>query len=357
MVSIVPSRFAGLRIEDDDDDYVKPKQKQKNTQTQKTTSGNNHKQTGNQGQQSNQKKPKPKKPKKSVNEAAQSEQWNKWQEKDTEIVDNHYEKDLEQALLLSKLDFEANKTKYAKNEREAKQSSKSKKSRPLSLQQFQTKVDKDTVEKEVQKQRKDEEIEYNRKFTFFEQIDRETKQIIQKEQFKALVANREYSTESSPSDETDKTEPVPQEATELDLLKAENFALKAELETLRSKYKKIYSVLKSGEMKDKTELLIEIEKLKKTREDMTAEMTALYAQLEQEKSKVSSTGHEKGKEKSSGRKSVRFDASSEVHNGKGEWAERWIKSVQGALFDISFYNFFLMLSVRYYKISMNFKNQ
>lgn len=59
MVSIVPSRFAGLRIEDDDDDYVKPKQKQKNTLTQKTTSGNNQKQTGNQGQQSNQKKPKP----------------------------------------------------------------------------------------------------------------------------------------------------------------------------------------------------------------------------------------------------------------------------------------------------------
>lgn len=318
MVSIVPSRFAGLRIEDDDDDYVKPKQKQKTTPTQKTTPGNNQKQAGNhQGQQSNQKKPKPKKPKKPVSEAVQSEQWNKWQEKDTEIVDNHFEKDLEQALLLSKLDFEANKPKYDKNERELKQASKSKKSRPLSLQQFQTKVDKDTVEKEAQKQRKEEETEYNRKFTFFEQIDRETKQIIQKEQFKALVANREYGTES-PSAENDETEPVALEATELDLLKAENAALKAEVETLRSKYKKIYSVLKSGEMKDKTELLIEIEKLKKTREDMTAEMTALYAQLEQEKSKVGSTGHEKGKEKSSGRKSVRFDASSEVHNGKGE---------------------------------------
>nr|XP_019547925.2 G kinase-anchoring protein 1-B-like [Aedes albopictus] len=324
MVSIVPSRFAGLRIEDDDDDYVKPKQqKQKNTSNQKTaTPGNNQKQAGNQqSQQNSQKKPKPKKPKKPANEAAQSEQWNKWQQKDTEIVDNHFEKDLEQALLLSKLDFEANKVKYDKTEREAKQSSKSKKSRPLSLQQFQTKVDKDTVEKEVQKQRKEEEIQYNRKFTFFEQIDRETKQIIQKEQFKALVANREYSTESSPSEEaTSSTEPLSEEVvTELDLLKAENFALKAELETLRAKYKKIYSVLKSGEMKDKTELLVEIEKLKKTRDDMTAEMTALYAQLEQEKSKVSSTtGHEKGKEKSSGRKSVRFDASSEVHNGKGE---------------------------------------
>lgn len=315
MVSIVPSRFAGLRIEDDDDDYVKPKQKQKNTTNQKTTNGNHSRQGGNhQGQQNNQKKAK--KPKKPVSEAAKSEQWNKWQEKDTQIVDNHFEKDLEQALLLSKLDFEANKTKYDKNEREAKQNSKSKKSRPLSLQQFQTKIDNDTVVKEVQRQRKNEETEYNRKFTFFEQIDRETKQIIQKEQFKALVANREYGTEDSQSEEIVKTESLLQEATELDLLKEENSALKAELETLRAKYKKIYSVLKSGEMKDKTELLIEIERLKKTREDMTTEMTALYAQLEQEKSKVTSTGHEKGKEKSSGRKSVRFDASSEVHNSR-----------------------------------------
>ncbi|XP_062563700.1 G kinase-anchoring protein 1-A-like [Armigeres subalbatus] len=315
MVSIVPSRFAGLRIEDDDEDYVKPIQKQKNASNQKTN-GSHPKQGGNhQGQQNNQKKTK--KPKKPINAAAQSEQWNKWQEKDTQIVDNHFEKDLEQALLLSKLDFEANKTKYEKCEQEAKQTSKSKKSRTLSLQQFQTKVDKDTVEKEVQRQRKTDEIEYNRKFTFFEQIDRETKQIIQKEQYKALVANREYGAEDSISEDTDKTEALPQEVTELDLLKAENSTLKAELEALRTKYKKIYSILKSGEMKDKTELLIEIERLKKTREDMTTEMTALYAQLEQEKSKLTSTGHEKGKEKSSGRKSVRFDASTEVHNGRG----------------------------------------
>lgn len=129
MVSIVPSRFAGLRIEDDDDDHVKPKQqKQKTPAIQKTITGNNQKQAGNhQGQQNNQKKPKPKKPKKPVSDAAQSEQWNKWQQKDTELVENHFEKDLEQALFLSKLDFEANKVKYEKNEREAKHSQKNKK--------------------------------------------------------------------------------------------------------------------------------------------------------------------------------------------------------------------------------------
>lgn len=324
MVTIVPSRFAGLRIEDDDDDeFVKPKQKQKNGSIQKpppSASTGSQKQTGNHqtNTQASQKKPKAKKPKKPVCEAVQKEQWSKWQEKDTEIVESHYEKDLEQALMLSKLDFEANKTKYLKSEREVKTTGKSKKSRPLSLQQFQSKVDKDTAEKEVQKQRKEEETEYNRKFTFFEQINRETKQIIQKEQFKALVANREYSDDKSLVEENENCKSPSPEASEMDQLKAENAALRAEVETLRSKYKKIYSVLKTGEMKDKTELLIEIEKLKRTQEDMTAEMTALYVQLEQEKTKSGGTGHEKSKDKTGGRKSVRFDASFEVQNGKAE---------------------------------------
>ncbi|XP_055638280.1 G kinase-anchoring protein 1-A-like [Toxorhynchites rutilus septentrionalis] len=318
MVTIVPSRFAGLRIEDDDDDCAKPSRNQKNTSSQKhsqSTSTGKHIQAGN---QQNRKALKPKKPRKPVNEEAQNKQWSQWQEKDTEIVDTHYEKDLEQAVLLSKLDFEANKTKYLKAEQEVKQNSKSKKSRPLSLQQFQTKIDKDISEKEVQKQRKEEEVEYNKKFSFFEQINRETKQIIQKEQIKSLVANREYCPESSSPTENGNSENASPEACELDQLRAENAALRAELEALRVRHKKICSVLKTGEMKDKTELLLEIEKLKKAREDTAAEMTALYEQLEQEKSKIGGSGQEKGKEKPGGRKSVRFDASSEAHNGRAE---------------------------------------
>ncbi|XP_058825631.1 G kinase-anchoring protein 1-like [Topomyia yanbarensis] len=315
MVTIVPSRFAGLRIEDDDEDSVKPKQKQNASLIQKAA-GNN-KQAGSH-QNANQKKPKSKKPKKPANNGIQQEQWSKWQEKDTEIVDTHYEKDLEQALLLSKLDFEANKTKFSKAEQEAKLSTKPKKSRPLSLQQFQTKVDKDSVDKETERQRKEEETLYNKKFTFFEQIDRETKQIIQKEQFKSLVSNREYSVEKASTDENEKPHVPPQQVSEMDKLKAENVALRSELELVRSRLKKVCSILKTGEMKDKSELLIEIEKLKKSREDMTAEMTALYAQLEQEKSKISGSSHERGKERTGIRKSVRFDASTEVHNGKAD---------------------------------------
>ncbi|XP_055544153.1 G kinase-anchoring protein 1-like [Wyeomyia smithii] len=314
MVTIVPSRFAGLRIEDDEEDQPKPKQKAAVNQKSIAASGS----SGNKQSSihHNQKKPKPKKPKKSSNEGAQKEQWSKWQEKDTEIVESHYEKDLEQALLLSKLEFEANKTKSFKAEREAKQSAKPKKSRPLSLQQFQSKIDKDSIEKEAENRRKADEIEYNKKVPFFDQIDRETKQIIQKEQYKSLVSNREY---KFVADENKKPEesstPV---SGELDELKAENATLRAQLELARTRLKKVCTMLRTGEMKDKTELLVEIEKLKKTQEDMSGEMAALYVQLEQEKSKTGSSSHERGKERASGRKSVRFDASTEIHNGRNE---------------------------------------
>ncbi|XP_058449831.1 G kinase-anchoring protein 1-like isoform X2 [Malaya genurostris] len=313
MVSIVPSRFAGLRIEDDDEEFATPKQKS-NASLGTKTAGNT-KQAGSH-QNSNQKKSKPK-VKKTVNAGVQQEQWSKWQAKDSEIVESNYEKDLEQALMLSKLDFEANKTKLSKPEKESKQPGKPKKARPLSLQQFQSKVDRDSTDKEAEQQCKEAEVLYNKKFTFFEQIDMETKQIIQKEQFKSLISTRGYST-GKKSSENEKPESPSPNSSEIDTLKTENAALRAELELVRTRLKKVCSILKTGEMKDKSELLIEIEKLKKNREDMITEMTALYAQLEQEKSKTGGSNHERGKERTAVRKSVRFDASTEVHNGRAD---------------------------------------
>ncbi|XP_053696166.1 G kinase-anchoring protein 1-A-like [Sabethes cyaneus] len=320
MVTIVPSRFAGLRIEDDDEECPKPKQNQKAPANQKSTAGSSSgssstKQGGNHQHQ----KKKPKKPKKSSNDGAQNEQWSKWQQKDTEIVESHYEKDLEQALMLSKLEFEANKTKILQAEREAKQSAKPKKSRPLSLQQFQSKIDKDSAEKETERQRELAEAADNKKFTFFEQIDRETKQTIQKEQYKSLVSNRAYNfSEGAVADENKEPPDSPaEESSELEKLKAENATLRAELDLATTRLKKACSMLKAGEMKDKAALLIEIAQLKKVHEEMAKEMTALSAELQQEKSKAGSANHERGgKERAGGKKSVRFDASTELHNGR-----------------------------------------
>uniref|UniRef100_A0A182YHU3 Uncharacterized protein n=1 Tax=Anopheles stephensi TaxID=30069 RepID=A0A182YHU3_ANOST len=231
----------------------------------------------------------------------QEEQWSKWQQKDTELVEKSYVSDLEQALLLSKLDFEANKTKYNQLEREAKQSAaKDKKPKTLSLQEFQDKVSKELNEKQLQRKREQQEAEYNRNYTFFEQIDLETKQILNKEQMKALLKqNNSKSANSKESPKEDNSPTAEPCLSELDLLKVENLNLKEEIAMLRDRYRKVVAMLKNGEMKEKTELMIEIEKLRKVQEDMTTEMTTLYGQLEQAKSRTNQEA--KGKEKPTNR--------------------------------------------------------
>uniref|UniRef100_A0A182X9A2 Enn protein n=1 Tax=Anopheles quadriannulatus TaxID=34691 RepID=A0A182X9A2_ANOQN len=323
MFTVVPSRFSGLKIEDDDDGFRKPKQKSRsnaNSKPKTTTTTTPPVKTAAAPPPQSQpqaKKPKPKSQKtKNSSDAVQKEQWSKWQEKDTELVEKSYMNDLEQALLLSKLDFEANKTKYNQQEKESK-ASKDKKPKTLSLQEFQEKVSKELNEKQQQKKRQQEEAEYNRNYTFFEQIDLETKQILNKEQLKTLLqqnnANSAKARESK--GKTDDLPAVEQPASELDLLKEENATLKEEITVLRDRYKKVVAMLKNGEMKEKTELMIEIEKLRKVQEDMTAEMTALYGQLEQAKSRTNQES--KGKEKQASRRSVRFDAASEVQPESG----------------------------------------
>uniref|UniRef100_A0A182R0C9 G kinase-anchoring protein 1 n=1 Tax=Anopheles farauti TaxID=69004 RepID=A0A182R0C9_9DIPT len=312
-------KFGELTFEEDDDGFRIPKQKSRFNNSSKfkvvaaPTKSTVSQQTPQQQQQQQQqpKKPKQKSHKnKSSTGAVQEEQWSKWQEKDTELVEKSYMNDLEQALLLSKLDFEANKTKYNQLEKEAKQSNtKDKKSKTLSLQEFQEKVSKEVNEKQQQKKRQQEEAEYNRNYTFFEQIDLETKQILNKEQLKTLLQASAISAKAKESPKKEKSSPVEPTVCEVDQLKEENLRLKEELLVLRDRYKKVVAMLKTGEMKQKTELMIEIEKLRKVQEDMTAEMTGLYVQLEQAKSRSSHDA--KGKEKATNRRSVRFDASSE----------------------------------------------
>ncbi|XP_049277072.1 G kinase-anchoring protein 1-like [Anopheles funestus] len=302
MFTVVPSRFAGLKIEDDDDGFRKPKQKSKSTANAKPKTASVKNTPAPQTSQQQTKKPKPKPPKtKPTNETLQKEQWSEWQQKDTELVEKSYVNDLEQALLLSKLDFEANKSKYNQLEKESKQSGvKDKKPKALSLQEFQEKVSKELNEKQQQKKRQQEEAEYNRNYTFFEQIDLETKQILNKEQLKMLLKqNNALSAKAKESPKKDVSPVAEPSHSELDLLKMENMNLKEEIAILRDRYKKVIAMLKNGEMKEKTELMIEIEKLRKVQEDMTVEMTALYGQLEQAKSKTNQEA--KGKEKPTNR--------------------------------------------------------
>lgn len=62
-------------------------------------------------------------------------QWEEWKVKDDQLVNGHYENDLESALLLSKLDFEKQSKEVPKAENK-KNDSKKKKNKVMSLDQF-----------------------------------------------------------------------------------------------------------------------------------------------------------------------------------------------------------------------------
>lgn len=71
------------------------------------------------------------------------EQWEQWKVKDSEFVEGNYEQDLQNALLLSKLDYEEKKVVNKQNKKETeekKDNGKKKKSKAMSLDQFNTMV-------------------------------------------------------------------------------------------------------------------------------------------------------------------------------------------------------------------------
>ena len=157
---------------------------------------------------------------------------------------------------MSRLDFEANKDKYTKTNDDNK-TGKGKKSRPLSLQEFQAKLAKDAEAKVAEKQKKNAEKQTNEKYQkkFFDQINLETKDIIRKEKFKDLGAqNYESEVIVAETISDDKKDEIEEEIFDIDeilkeneSLKEENAKIKSELETVKSKFKKICSVMKSAE--------------------------------------------------------------------------------------------------------------
>lgn len=107
----------------------------------------------------------------------------------------------------------------------------------------------------------------------------------------------------------------------MEQLREENVKLRQELDALKEKIKKVGTVLKNAEVKEKVDLVMEIRNLKKTQEEMSNEMSKLYIELEQEKSRAShamqqhnTAGSDNKGSRSALRKNVRFDEQSFSEN-------------------------------------------
>nr|CAD7259776.1 unnamed protein product [Timema shepardi] len=328
MASMVASRFAVLSVDDDDDSPKKNQKKRVDSGGKKTGISN---QKTDPMQKKKSKKPESGKPNQTLTKykakssgkgdgngqkkkpAATAEQWDQWKKKDSELanalvvlsstaedgeievrisfVDGNYEEDLQQAILLSKLDFEEKKDVYQQLKKDAdddkksgnKKAKKSNKPQTMSLDEFNnmnaTSSGLGENDVDLASPADDPDPE------FFQRIKDDAKKAIDREQsLEKRKAREPFIQEAITKAQLEDS--VERKDKEIIALKEDVVKLKEELHQVKTRNKKLCNILALGEMRDKAEVLIEVDRLQRVKDELSSEVSSLYAQLEQERSKV-----------------------------------------------------------------------
>ncbi|XP_068460480.1 G kinase-anchoring protein 1 [Clinocottus analis] len=237
------------------------------------------------------------------------EGWKQWKQRDEQITSELYEADLEKALILSKLEFEQKKPpnntnasspksrggKEGVGKKDKKKNQQAKEKKTVSLQDFQAEGSAEHLSK---KQEKEDARVANlalgtgQEERFFNKLEDDVTRIVQQEK------RREQYTNSHGQEviTTTEHEPDPRaEQLKYDLEKKDHEIekLKKNISQWEGKYKEVKSrnsqllkMLQQGEMKDKAELLLQVEELLHIKEELSTQVASLHGALEQERSKV-----------------------------------------------------------------------
>lgn len=303
----VPSRFACLRIEDDEHRQtvkskdtkkkIEPKLSKKFSPHAKIDKNAKNKQISINKQVVQTSKAKSKK--------NGSFQWDEWKIKDDQIVNGNYEQDLQDAILLSKLDYEHNKEMH-KNVKEMNGNAtqqppnKKKKNKTMSINEFLSSGnEKKSVVSDGNTDTHSKPENMLKDDHFFDDVKNAAKQELNKE----LITEKRKKREAS----FDKITTLAQCQEKLEEERVKNVALqvelrnaKAEIVIVKERNRALCVILGQGEMKDKADVLLELEKLYSEKSDLSEEVTRLHVQLEQERSKVAaltSDSHKHTKDK------------------------------------------------------------
>ncbi|XP_003703301.2 G kinase-anchoring protein 1-A [Megachile rotundata] len=287
MATAVPSRFAVLSIDDDD---CKPKKTQKNVAAGKTNQKSKNDKSKQQQQQKKddkKKQNKGKKKKSNNSNSNENQQWEQWKQKDTMAVEETFEQELHQAILLSKLAYEEQLVSAAKSDKEqepSKKSGKKSKKATMTLEEFNS-MGSNAPQEAVTPPECGETKTKEPDVEFFERIEKETKEEITKGKEKDMLRARlnkidDDITSAQLRVEVEKRDEI------IKQLRTQVEKLKEELTQVKERNKKLYQILSHGEMKDKASVLAEVAKLQEIRDELTTEVASLHAQLEQERSKT-----------------------------------------------------------------------
>ncbi|XP_058491165.1 G kinase-anchoring protein 1 [Solea solea] len=233
--------------------------------------------------------------------------WQQWKQRDEQMTSELYEADLEKALILSKLEFEQKKSntnasspksrggKEGAGKKDKKKNQQAKEKKTVSLQDFQA---EGSLEHSCKKQEKEDPKAANTALgtgqdeKFFNDLEDDISRIIQQEK------RREQFTTSQGQEVNTSTEHEPDpraEQLKYDLEKKdmEIVVLKKTISQWEVKYREVKArnsqllkMLQQGEMKDKAEILLQVEELLNIKEELSSQVTLLHAALEQERSKI-----------------------------------------------------------------------
>uniref|UniRef100_A0A3B5L2Y1 G kinase anchoring protein 1 n=1 Tax=Xiphophorus couchianus TaxID=32473 RepID=A0A3B5L2Y1_9TELE len=231
----------------------------------------------------------------SVDHSLPSEGWQQWKQRDEQITTELYEADLEKALILSKLEYEQHKQVHKLNtnvaspksrggkegggKKDKKKSQQTKDKKTVSLQDFQAEGT-NLAPGNRQEER------------FFNKVEDDMSRIIQREKrLEQFVSSPGQEVNTSTEHEPDPR--AEQLKYELEKKDQEIKKLKKTITEWEGKYKEVKArnsqllkMLQQGEMKDKAEILLQVEELLHIKEELSSQVTLLHAALEQERSKV-----------------------------------------------------------------------
>ncbi|XP_063151271.1 G kinase-anchoring protein 1 isoform X3 [Candoia aspera] len=202
---------------------------------------------------------------------SQEENWQQWRQRDEQLTSEMFEADLEKALLLSKLEYEEHRKEYEHVEnaslpskaihKREKRKNQQGKDKPLtvSLKDFQSDTNIDLF-----------------KNLICDYISHVSDHFPKKQEEVFLKDGR-----------------LERSKLELEKKDAEIQELKNVISQWEAKYKEVKArnaqllkMLQEGEMKDKAEILLQVDESQSIKNELTLQVASLHAALEQERSKV-----------------------------------------------------------------------
>ncbi|XP_068560242.1 G kinase-anchoring protein 1 isoform X2 [Cebidichthys violaceus] len=238
-----------------------------------------------------------------------SEGWQQWKQRDEQITSELYEADLEKALILSKLDFEQNKPpkdtntsspksrggKEVGGKKDKKKNQQAKDKKTVSLQDFQAEGSAEHLSK---KQEKEDARVANlalglgQEERFFNKLEDDVTRIVQQEKRREQYTNSHgqevaTTTEHEPDPRAEQLKyDLEKKDEEIDKLKKNISQWEVKYKEVKARNSQLLKMLQQGEMKDKAELLLQVEELLHIKEELSLQVASLHGALEQERSKV-----------------------------------------------------------------------